>query len=345
MTTIRGVDVASFQGLPGQWAAAAGAIDFGAVKLTELQPGGTRYVNPDAAADWAYLGAQGKARIAYLFGHPSTSAATTVSFFVSELAKLGVEDADMIAIDLETANGLTAAKVALWTADVAGLLRLQLSRTPLLYTYLSFAQAGNCAGLGHLPLWISDPSSPAGKPRIPAPWTSWHLHQHGITGAIDRDVARYPTIAAMRADLGKPAPKPPPPSGDPMKFLASLTADAPQQIPAGGKPVVVKWKASGTGHALLGPERLAVKLPAAAVLLSAACVHLTAATSVRLAVIPTSPAGDRGAAIARDHDTASGYVDFVMPFGGKEGWKYELAVSNYGKDPVTVDSATWQLIE
>jgi hypothetical protein len=55
------------------------------VKITEYEPGGTKYVNPDAADDWASLHLDGKGRIAYLFGHPSVSAADTVAFFKAEL--------------------------------------------------------------------------------------------------------------------------------------------------------------------------------------------------------------------------------------------------------------------
>lgn len=200
---IRGVDVASFQGLPGQWKGAAGNIDFAAVKFTELGTDGSRYVNPDAAADWAWLKQQGHARIAYLFGHPATSAAATVELFAFEVGKLGIADGDMIAIDLETADGTSPGHVASWAGQVAELLAGTLIRIPLLYTFLDFALAGNCAGLGHLPLWIADPSSPAGHPRVPAPWSKWVIHQYAITGGIDRDVAGFATAAAMAAALGK----------------------------------------------------------------------------------------------------------------------------------------------
>ena len=44
--TLKGVDVSSFQGPPADWAKAAGSIVWAAVKLTELEPDGTRYVNP-----------------------------------------------------------------------------------------------------------------------------------------------------------------------------------------------------------------------------------------------------------------------------------------------------------
>ncbi len=201
---VKGVDVASYQGPPGDWKGAAGKITWAAVKLTELEPGGTRYVNPDAAADWFWLKANKKGRVAYLFGHPSVSEKDTVSFFIGELRKLGLHNDDAAALDLEEADGRTPAQVSSWAAAVLAGLEKNLGRRPAVYTFLSFAEAGNCAGLGRYPLWIADPSSPSGKPRVPKPWTKWAIHQYDITGPIDRDVANYPSQAAMAAALGKP---------------------------------------------------------------------------------------------------------------------------------------------
>jgi hypothetical protein len=115
--TLPGVDVASFQGLPSQWQPIAGAIDWAAVKITELQTSGNRYVNPDAAADWAALKAASRLRIGYFFGHPGTSATDTVSLFTSELHKLGLADNDGVALDL---GSLTdgPAQVSAWAVQV-----------------------------------------------------------------------------------------------------------------------------------------------------------------------------------------------------------------------------------
>lgn len=208
MSIRRGVDLASFQGMPGQWGPAAGRISWAAVKITEYGTDGSRYVNPDAAADWRALKEHGRARIAYLFAHPGSAANETVAFFVAELTKLGVEDGDMVAVDLEVNDGRTPAQVAEWTRFVLDALKRQFSRVPLLYTYLSFAWDGYCAGLGLYPLWISDPSSPAGKPRIPAPWKTWAIHQYGTEAPIDRDIIAYRSVAEMQATLGKAGTEP-----------------------------------------------------------------------------------------------------------------------------------------
>jgi GH25 family lysozyme M1 (1,4-beta-N-acetylmuramidase) len=207
-----GVDVSSYQGKPGQWSATAGAISWAAVKITELEPNGTKYVNQYAAADWDWLASKGKGRIAYLFGHPSVSAASTVSFFISQLEAIGLKDTDGVALDLEVNDGLTASRVAAWGAEVQSELESRLGRTPLLYTFVDFAHAGNCAGLGRYPLWIADPSSARGHPRVPAPWRAWAIHQYDISGSIDLDVANYASEPEMFAALGKKSADPKEPS-------------------------------------------------------------------------------------------------------------------------------------
>jgi len=205
---IHGVDVASYQGLPSAWRSEAGQIRWAAVKLTELQPNGVRYVNPDAAADWAYLAEQKLGRIAYIFGHPSVDVTASVEFFTSQLRGLGLSDADGVMLDLEVTDGLTPAQVDAWSSEVLASLATRLHRTPLLYTFLSFAEAGNTASLGKYPLWIADPSSPAGSPRVPLPWHHWAIHQYDISGPIDRDVANFPNLAAMSQAFGKPEEPP-----------------------------------------------------------------------------------------------------------------------------------------
>lgn len=204
--SLPGVDISSFQGPPASWKTVAGRIRWGGVKISELEPGGTRYVNPDAAADWAFLGQQKMGRVAYLFGHPAVSAADSVAFFAAELGQLGLEDADAVALDHETSDGLGPAQVAAWGLEVLQGLHATFSRTPLCYTFPNFAQTGYCAGLGGYPLWISDPNHPAGHPTVPEPWHTWAIHQFATSGAIDRDLAAYATLHAMAAQLGKKEP-------------------------------------------------------------------------------------------------------------------------------------------
>jgi GH25 family lysozyme M1 (1,4-beta-N-acetylmuramidase) len=214
---LNGVDVSSFQGPPGDWVGLAGAFDFAVVKISEVDPpshaGGPLqfFPNPDAAADWAYLKAHGKARIAYMFARPSVSPASSAGYFISQLTPLGIEDTDGIALDLEVTDNLRPAAVSNWAQAVLAELRSTFGRVPLLYTFLDFAQEGNCAGLGGYPLWISETSRPAGDPIVPAPWHTWMIHQYSTgAGKLDHDVANVATVAQLQAALGKIPPPPPP---------------------------------------------------------------------------------------------------------------------------------------
>jgi GH25 family lysozyme M1 (1,4-beta-N-acetylmuramidase) len=210
--TLTGVDVSGYQGDPGAWITAAGEFDFAAVKVTELEPGGIRYYNPAAAADWSWLTDNGKGRIAYLFGHPSVSVEQTADFFCQHLDALGVVDGDAIGLDLETNDGSCApAVVSAWARAVQARIEATFGRTPLLYTFIAFAQAGNCDGLAGYPLWLADPSQPAGQPSVPRPWKTWAIHQYDITDPIDRDVASFASLEAMQSALGKKNPAKPKP--------------------------------------------------------------------------------------------------------------------------------------
>ena len=204
--TIRGVDVSSFQGPPGTWQGQARGVKWVAVKLTELQPNDVPFINPDAPADWAFVGSKKLGRIAYMFGHPSVSAKKSVALFAGELKRLGVHDTDGLMLDLEVTDGLSPAKVSAWARAVMAELRKEFGRTPFLYTFIDFAREGNTSGLEKYPLWISDPSSPAGHPVVPPPWKDWTIHQYSTSGAIDRDVAKFATVAAMQGEMGAPPP-------------------------------------------------------------------------------------------------------------------------------------------
>lgn len=212
--TIPGVDVSSFQGPPGAWQAEAGNVKWVSVKLTELQPNNVPFVNPDAAADWAFVGGKKLGRIAYMFGHPSESPEESVALFASELGKLGLRDTDGLMLDLEVTDGLRPAAVSAWAVAVMADLRAKFNRTPILYTFIDFAREGNTKGLGRYPLWIADPSSPPGHPVVPRPWRTWTIHQYSTSAPIDRDVAKFATVAAMQKALGAPPAPPPPEHGD-----------------------------------------------------------------------------------------------------------------------------------
>ena len=205
--TLPGVDVSSWNGVPGQWRAEAGDIAFAAVKFTEVSSAGV-YQNPFAAADWLWLRQNGKARLAYAFAHPSTSVTATVAAFTGMCDALGLDDGDGVMLDHEVTDGLPAAEVSQWAADVLvadGTAVRQIARgvlVPVVRVGRELRRARSA-----MTLWIADPSSPAGHPRIPAPWTTFAIHQFSSAGNLDRDVAMFPDLPAMKTAIGRPAPR------------------------------------------------------------------------------------------------------------------------------------------
>ena len=208
MANAAGIDISNFQ--PAfDWAAEKGRISFAFIKATE----GKTFTDPEFGTNWRHAKAIGIVRGAYHFGRPANGAAADAAHFVAVVRAHGLAAGDLLALDLETTDGLGPAQVSAyarhWCADVAK----ATGHTPIVYTFLSFAQEGNCAGLGRYPLWIAEPSAPAGHPVVPRPWTAWHFHQYGTArvgnNTVNVNVFNGDT-AALKA-FANPAPKPPPP--------------------------------------------------------------------------------------------------------------------------------------
>jgi Glycosyl hydrolases family 25 len=339
MTSIRGVDVASFQGIPRDWQAEAGDIQFAGVKFSELQPSGERYINPDAAADWAWLKAHGKVRIAYLFGHPATSSAESVALFLKAVEDAGgLDDGDVVALDSEQNDGRDPSGVAAWGLDVLQMLHKATGRRPLEYIDLSYAEDGNAAGHGAYPLWIADPSSPAGRPRVPGPWKAWAVHQYQITGPIDRDVANYGDGPAMARALGKPGPSKPAKGAAPMEFVGEWKLDGPVEIPPSRKPVTLTWK-RGKSDKVMADDG-AAEIAAAAVLLSSLNLRFANAGDIRVVLADRAT----GEEFAKDWREESGWCPVTQPFTAAKGGKYEVRVTNFGTLALTITAGRWQLV-
>lgn len=203
MPDIRGVDVASWQGTPGQWVHEPGAqgVDWAAVKFTEVSRDGV-YENPDAKPDWDWLWEHKKGRVAYLYAHPNVSVHATVAAFKAMTDRLGLEPHDGVAVDLEVSDGLSPAAVASFARELMAELASLYQRRPIFYSYVNFIRDGNCEGLENYFLWIASLTTP-GLPQVPPPWKDWFAQQF-YAGSLDQDVAHFSTLAAMQAAMGRP---------------------------------------------------------------------------------------------------------------------------------------------
>lgn len=198
MANAQGIDVSSFQGA-FDWAAEKGSISFAFAKATE----GSTITDPEFARNWQQMKAIGIVRGAYHFAHPRNGAASDSRAFLAVVRAQGLSSGDLLALDLETTDGLAPAQVAAYARNWCADVKAATGRTPIIYTFISFAREGNCAGLGGHPLWIADPSSPAGHPVVPGPWTTWTFHQYATT-LVDRDEFNGDTAALKK--FAHPAP-------------------------------------------------------------------------------------------------------------------------------------------
>lgn len=176
---LHGVDVSNNNGV-----FAWGGEAFGFAKATE----GTFFKDPLFPGNWSGMASRGILRGAYHFGHPGTSAATQAAFFVAYVKAHGLEDDDVLVLDLEVTDGQPPAKVAAWAAGFCAAVERETGKNVWVYTDHAFINDGCCAGLFTRPLWIADPSAPEGHPRDVQPWPVWVLHQYGQVGGTDVDV-------------------------------------------------------------------------------------------------------------------------------------------------------------
>lgn len=194
-------DISSWNGVPDISSLNAEII---AVKATE----GTGYTSPVFAQDWHNVRHAGKKRMAYHFFHPSISALAQVRHFVDTVKSVSLLDGDCLALDHEATDGMPADQVAEQAIKFREAIEKECHCKLIIYTFRNFAQSGNCAGLGKSPLWIADPSHPAGHPEVPLPWHHWDFHQYGETKGIDDDLANFDTLAEY--DKLAVLPEPPP---------------------------------------------------------------------------------------------------------------------------------------
>ncbi len=203
MANAEGIDLSSFQ--PSfDWSAEKGRISFAFIKVTE----GTTIRDPEFAVNWQRAKELGIVRGAYHFAHPRNGAAAESRAFVDQVRAHGLNAGDLLALDLEVSDGLSPAQVAEYARNWCSDVHKTTGHTPVVYTFLSFAQQGNCAGLGHYPLWIAEPSAPPGRPVVPHPWSTWKFHQYGTarvgTNTVNVNVFNGDT-AALKA-FASPAP-------------------------------------------------------------------------------------------------------------------------------------------
>lgn len=184
--TVKGIDVASYQSTTYS----TDGLGFVMVKATE----GTGYVNPRHAAQVAHARAEGVVVGHYHFARPGSMSAQVSYFFQHAGAKAG----DILALDWED-TGVSGADKDVF---VKAAQRASPSHRVLLYCNRDFWLNRDTTSFCGDGLWIADPDAAAGHPRVEHAWT---VHQYSSAGGLDRNVANFASVAALRTWAAKHA--------------------------------------------------------------------------------------------------------------------------------------------
>lgn len=216
---IYGADVSNWQG-SYTWPS---GLHFGFAKATE----GTTFTDGQFAHNWAQMKSKGLVRGAYHFAHPANDPVVEAEHFLTVVRARGLEPNDLLALDLEANDGRAASAVAAWARTWCIHVQQRTGIRPLVYTFISFARGGYCAGLGGYPLWIAAPSNAAGKPPMPlGPWKTWAIHQYSDS-PYDKDISHL-SVAELRALGGDDVS-----ASDVWSFELPKTDDFPESWQAG----------------------------------------------------------------------------------------------------------------
>jgi lysozyme len=181
---LHGIDVSNWQGSVDWGGHARSGVAFAFAKATE----GGDYTDRWFARNWDGMRESWIVCGAYHFARPKGDPAEQASHFLRTIRTAGgLRRGDLVALDLETADGQRPEEVARYARRWCRVVERRSGVRPFIYTFHSFAAAGHCAGLAEYPLWIASPHSPRGRPAVPRPWQDWTIHQHA-SSPVDRNV-------------------------------------------------------------------------------------------------------------------------------------------------------------
>jgi lysozyme len=167
-----GIDVSNNNGV-FDWDRWQGHIQFAMAKATETDD----FQDAQFERNWDAMRKLGIKRLAYHYAEPAVSPARQARFFLNTVSKYGINRDDNFVLDLEQTDGMSPVDVSFWAWTFCHTVNtLRPHHRTIVYTYPSFADAGNCAQLGGHPLWVANYGVPA--PEVPPPWRTWRFWQY-----------------------------------------------------------------------------------------------------------------------------------------------------------------------
>ena len=186
----KGIDVAAHQhpgGTPIDWSKVrTDGQSFAFVKATE----GGDWVNPHYVEDIQAANAAGLKTGAYHYARPAGDAKTQAANFAAQIA-LAPDQTLPPALDIEVAEGKSAAQLEQWIEEFTSELKRLTDRTPMIYTYKYFwmGQMNNSQKFSDMPLWLAAYQDQA--PEAVGGWKKlsfWQRSGSGKVAGIPTDV-------------------------------------------------------------------------------------------------------------------------------------------------------------
>lgn len=196
LTTVRGIDVASYQHQNGaaiSWASVGRAgYKFAAIKTTE----GNYYVNPYAISDIVSAMSAGLYATVYHFAIPNITTGAVQAQFALKYSKyrsggralplmLDIEYDPYVSTDhTNECYGLSAAAMRTWISSFVSTARSATGQYPIIYTTANWWDTctGSSTAFGADPMWVA--AYGVSSPPMPAGWRAYTFWQYSSSGTV-----------------------------------------------------------------------------------------------------------------------------------------------------------------
>jgi GH25 family lysozyme M1 (1,4-beta-N-acetylmuramidase) len=196
LTTVRGIDVASYQHQNGaaiSWASVGRAgYKFAAIKTTE----GNYYVNPYAISDIVSAMSAGLYATVYHFAIPNITTGAAQAQFALKYSKyrsggralplmLDIEYDPYVSTDhTNECYGLSAAAMRTWISSFVSTARSATGQYPIIYTTANWWDTctGSSTAFGADPMWVA--AYGVSSPPMPAGWPAYTFWQYSSSGTV-----------------------------------------------------------------------------------------------------------------------------------------------------------------
>jgi GH25 family lysozyme M1 (1,4-beta-N-acetylmuramidase) len=196
LTTVRGIDVASYQHQNGaaiSWASVGRAgYKFAAIKTTE----GNYYVNPYAISDIVSAMSAGLYATVYHFAIPNITTGAAQAQFALKYSKyrsggralplmLDIEYDPYVSTDhTNECYGLSAAAMRTWISSFVSTARSATGQYPIIYTTANWWDTctGSSTAFGADPMWVA--AYGVSRPPMPAGWPAYTFWQYSSSGTV-----------------------------------------------------------------------------------------------------------------------------------------------------------------